>query len=121
MNDVSAQDAVIAVPHFEIAAEMEGVHGNSRRQVFSQVIAITPKTAVNDRDFDAGAANAGSMPRLDAQPSQVRREASFAWRCRIGRLGSPSDCDRKNAGCNENDADTETSGREDSHGVSPRT
>src|SRR6516165_7893689 len=51
MNDVGTQDAVIAVPRFEVAAEMKGLHGDPLRQVFPQVLTIAPKTAIDDRDL----------------------------------------------------------------------
>src|SRR5262249_16619689 len=94
MDDLAAQDAVLAVPGFQPRILAEGARGNCRRQCRAEETSVATKTGVKDRDLHAAAARPGFVPLIHAQNRQVasplggKPTVGLAWAGGAGRIES---------------------------------
>src|SRR6516225_319707 len=73
MNHLAAQNAVLAIPCFEIAIGPKGPSDELRRQHAAQELSVSPEPGIEDRDLDSLTTVTRFLPTLDAERLQVFR------------------------------------------------
>jgi len=71
VDDLAAENAMLAVASLEIVIDAEGTDGDAFRQDLSKLLVITAKAAVQNGDGDAPAAIARPVPALDAEAGKM--------------------------------------------------
>src|SRR5262249_21178629 len=91
MDDLAAQDAVLAVPGLQVAIGPERTRRNLMRKSPAKIRAVPAEAGIEDGDLDAATPVPGGMPAVDAQSGQVlqsklkginRGWTDFGFRCR---------------------------------------